>query len=158
MRKFISGTALAGLLILAACGEAEVAQNDSAPPMAIAVADGLEFTIKSVKTVEEVSRNQTFTAAPGETFVVVRYTVKNVSDQVIKARDTSKLILRDEKGRRQERDNSLSVWTTDETEADLNPDLSGPRTDIWRVASATYNPSTWLLVAETKPELTFKLQ
>lgn len=158
MKKFAFTFALTCASLIAGCGNQQSSEETDGTPLGIAVANGLQYTIKSVQNVEEVGERRTFTAGSNETFVVVRYAVKNTSDQSVDGYDIPKLVLRDHKGRTHELDQILTIWGSDEQAKDLNPDNSEDRTDIWRVAADTYNPATWQVVAETKPELAFKIK
>lgn len=163
---------------LSACGEPTspgqaanssadtVLENAVVPLATLGKADGVEITITSVKTAPEVGPSGSGARAePGETFVIVGYTLKNTAGKPLALMERPALSLIDGAGQRYAVDdlasamaNVAAITQGAGVGADLNPNTIAEEKTAWRVEAKAFDKATWRLVAATDPQLTFSLQ
>ena len=165
----------AALLLLSACGEAPTSQTTGgeavaqpeAKPVAIGQtgkADGVEITIDSVKTMNQVGPAGIGPKAePTETFVVVKYRLKNTADKPLGIAERPALSLTDASGQAYAPDDMVGAMAMDSADAasftvDLNPCVSTKAVSVWKIARAGFDKANWKVVAGTDPALSFALQ
>lgn len=159
MRK-LNTAILASAILLNACDSADdsiAATETAAAPIKVyavgesASADGMEFAITAVEERSQIGPVGVGPkAASGETFVVVRYTIKNIGskpidswnfptfelldgDRVALAKDTEATIL----------DGALN--SDGQSSSDLNPKVTAKQTAVWKVEKASFDKATWRL-------------
>lgn len=165
---------LAALLLLSACGEAPTSQatggeavaQPEAKPIAIGEtgkADGVEITIDNVKTTNQVGPAGVGPKAePTETFVVVKYRLKNTADKPLGIAERPTLSLTDADGQGFASDDMIGAMAMDSADAtsftvDLNPGVSTKVVSVWKIAKTGFDKASWRLVVNTDPVLTFAL-
>ncbi|WP_411341324.1 DUF4352 domain-containing protein [Sphingopyxis sp. J-6] len=127
--------------------------------------DGVELTITDVATPTQVgSTGHGEKAELGETFVVVRYTMKNVGSKPLTFMDRPGLTLLDAGGNGYAVDNAASITATFMTEglsgeaSDLNPNVSAKAIEVWKVDKAAFDRATWKVRLDTPSKPLFALQ
>ncbi len=169
--------ALSAALTLASCGGSEPsttnetlpAVKDSAAnqadevPIAIgktATASGVEFTLVSVSHRDRIGASHR--TAPGETFVVVRYDVKNLTNEPMARVERPEVTLRDREGRSYSDEGAAGLTLTegglDDAINDTNPNMTAHVTSVWKVDKASFDPASWTLLLGTDPQLRFALE
>ena len=159
------------LLPLAACGSSgtDPATKDQAPAVLHAIgetgkADGIEVALTSVKATNQVSDPSAVPlAGPDETYVVVKYTIKNTGSTPLEVLNRPAIDLLDANGQVFAKDDIATGVTGAVLDAqgmvnDTNPGLTVKTAAVWKVAKATYDPATWKVVVRTDPALEFKLK
>ena len=129
-------------------------------------ATGVDFTVTSISTTSQVGPAMVDgpKAEPGETFVVVGYTLKNTADKPLTFGDRPALSLVDGKGQTYAPDMPATMMAggmmTDPTgmSSDLNPNISAKTKAAWKVDKAAFDKKTWKVVVGTDPALTFALK
>ncbi|MES2095359.1 MAG: DUF4352 domain-containing protein [Pseudomonadota bacterium] len=139
-----------------------------APPIAlnkVAKAEGLEFAITRIDQRGQIGIAAAgMKAAAGETYVVARYTIKNVGTAPLTFTERPALSLVDAKGQSYPDDVSTSMMASNGLEemtgmtSDLNPNVSGKGVAVWKVDKAAFDKVTWRLVLSSSPQLTFALK
>lgn len=164
-------------LLLAGCDDTEnvsrspttegVASPAPAPVAAgeVAKANGLELTLLSVKVAKQIGVDGiTPKLGADETYVVARYSIKNISTKPMGMMEWPKLDLIDSRGASYVADDgasamALALSTADSSvSTDLNPGVSTKWITVWKIAAAGFDKKTWKVVAETDPRLTFSLE
>ncbi len=168
MRTIISATAL---LLLSACGSS----SDTTTPAAAATkiyklgetasAKGLDFTVTKVDQRSLLGAGgEGFKAEPGETFVVVYYTLKNTAGEALTLMDRPSISLTDATGHSFIKDDAGSMMEGGMMKdpsgmaSDLNPGVAAKTAAAWKVSKAAYESGQWNIVVDTNPTLTFKLK
>jgi hypothetical protein len=163
------------LVLLAGCGEAPTSQTTGgeavAQPEAKAIAigetgkaDGIEITIDSLKTVSQVGLAGVGPKAePTETFVVIKYRLKNTASKPLGIAERPALSLVDANGQAYAPDDMVGAMAMDSADAasftvDLNPGVSTKAVSVWKIAKAGFDKATWKIHAAADPLLTFALQ
>ena len=168
--------AITTLMSLAACGEpsspppgdTEQPKAAEAKPVALGTpgeAEGLRFTVMDVATPVLIGPAEVGAKAePGETFVVVSYTLKNISAKPLTMMERPGLTLINANGQSYAIDAMASPMAgamMDDMSgmvADLNPNVSAKTKAAWKVDKASFDKATWRLVVAGDPQLTFALQ
>ncbi|HEV7314898.1 DUF4352 domain-containing protein [Sphingopyxis sp.] len=157
----LNRAALAFLLTLglAACGGgddtasnavAETPTERDLPTVAIgksAKGNDLEITIKSVETQSKVGvYGMGPTLSPDETFVVVRYTIKNVGSAPVDRGNQPDIKLIDGNSQEYAEDGEAemleAIKNNDDT-GTLNPNVTYKKTAVWRLGKASFDKATW---------------
>jgi hypothetical protein len=92
-------------------------------------------------------------AEPGETFVVVRYTIKNTDTKPLDTANRPELALRDGGGQTYSEDATAGVLAAalnndiQDANGDLNPKVTAKATAIWKIDKASFDKKTWRVVA-----------
>jgi hypothetical protein len=127
--------------------------------------DGVELTITDVATPTQVGpRSVSQRAAPGETFVVVSFTMKNVGSRPLTYMDRPGLTLLDAKGNSYVLDDIASSTVGSMMEdiggmtSDLNPNVSAKAKMVWKVDKAAFDASTWKVRLDTPSQPLFALK
>lgn len=166
---------IAALLLLSACGEAPTSQTTGgeavaqpeAKPIAIGEtgkAESVEITIDSVKTMSQVGPAGIGPKAEAtETFVVIKYRLKNTGGKALGIAERPVLSLIDATGQSFAADDMVGAMAMDSADAasfslDLNPGVSTKAVLVWKIAKAGFDKATWKVIANTDPALTFALQ
>ena len=131
-----------------------------------ATAGGVQFTVTKVATPAIVGGGgSASTTMPGETFVVVDYTLKNVGGEPLLYLHRPAIKLLDGRGRAYAADDSATtkvsiVFGEDSSgaTADLNPNVSARTRGAWKVDKAAFDRGTWRLAIGTQPQLAFALK
>lgn len=171
MRTTISATAL---LLLSACEQPK--QDETAPatmqeaptptPAKVSAigefvaAPGFEFTLKSV---EEQSKpgNSPYAqpAGDGQTYVVAKFTFKNIGTKPVDKRSLPEVELVDPNGTAYSWDVVASAFAADESSMDdINPGVSRRSGMAWKVAKGAFDPAGWKVVLRSDPPVEFKLK
>lgn len=125
-----------------------------APPITYGTsgaASDMEVTVNSVEQKELIGpKGFGDEAAPGETFVVVRYTVKNLSKKPLMRPDFPGVELIDgsDQGYAEDRQAAvLEAALNDDLQSsgDLNPNVSAKLTSVWKVDRTSFDPAVWRL-------------
>ncbi|MDO7833678.1 hypothetical protein Q4610_01340 [Sphingobium sp. HBC34] len=165
----------ATLLLLSACGEAPISQTTGgeatvqpeAKPIALGEtgkAAGVEITIDTIKTMGQIGPAGIGPKAePTETFVVVKYRLKNTADKALGIAERPALSLADASGQSYAVDDMVGAMAMDSTDAasfsvDLNPGVATKAVSVWKIAKAGFDKATWKVTANTDPAMTFALQ
>ena len=85
---------------------------------------------------------------PGETFVVIRYTLKNIGTKPVERANQPDVELIDAENQEYARDNEAEVMEAiknDDNSGTLNPNITSKQTAVWRVDKAAFNRATWRL-------------
>ena len=158
MRITISATAVL-FCLLAGCGENPAGGGTSVqrterdlPTVAFGQpAKGSNLQIK-IGSVEERSKVGVYgmgpKLSPGETFVVIRYTLKNISAKPIERANQPDVELIDAKGQDYARDTESEVMEAiknGDNSGTLNPNITSKQTAVWRVDKASFSKATWRL-------------
>lgn len=104
-------------------------------------------------------------AGQGATFVVVVWTLKNISERGISGTSLpTDVYLYDASGQRYSRDFGATMAFTAANDqidsklvSDLNPGVSTTEADVFEVGSANYDPNTWKVVIEADKDVVFGL-
>lgn len=143
------------------------AEATSAAPIALGQtgsAEGVQITLNEVETLSSIGpADLGLNTQPGETFVVVRYAMKNTSTQPLEFTERPALSLVDGNGQAYSSDDIASVMIAVDVDAngltaDLNPNVSARTATVWKVDRQAFNPATWKVTASTDPTLTFALR
>ena len=139
-----------------------------APPIALGQTggkDGVELTITDVTTPTQVGTSGGGQkAAPGETFVVVIYTMKNVGSRPLAYMDRPGLTLLDASGNSYAVDDVASITASFMKEglsgeaSDLNPNVSAKALEVWKVDKAAFDKATWKVRLDTSSQPVFALK
>ncbi len=128
-------------------------------------AGAVQFTVTAVSTTGQIGPAPVGAKAePGETFVVVSYTIKNVGSATLPFVDRPGVTLVDVKGQSYEPDMSSSMMAagmmsdTSGMASDLNPNVSAKTKVAWKVDKAAFDKASWTAVTGTDPALTFALK
>lgn len=128
-------------------------------------AGGIDFTLTDVATPNQLGMSGMGPKAePGETFVVVSYTLKNTSGKPLPWTERPGLTLVDAKGQSYPADDVASTMAAslmDDSSgmtADLNPNVSAKTKSAWKVEKAAFDRGTWKLSVASDPALTFALK
>jgi hypothetical protein len=190
-------TALACAAFLSACGSnggSDAASNQAIvgmvaepSPVALGAAGegpGVTVTINSVKEQQSIGAEGFGPKTePGETFVVVRYTIKNTSTKPLSSTDRPDLALIDGAGRSYSEDTQAGILEAalnndiHNSSGDLNPNVSAKATAVWKIDKASFDRKKWRVratlggfgaalekaaswprEAKTPPPLTFSLE
>ncbi len=149
---------------LAACGssssiegtEENTAATEKAPLQRVALgkpgkAAGLELTVKSVSLTNQIGTKGFGPAAgAGETFVVVRYNIKNVGTKPIEGSDLPVVELLDSKDTvfAEDTDAAILAAALDnslQTSNTANPNVTVKLVAVWKVDKAAFDKATWRL-------------
>ncbi len=169
MRLLISAFAV---LLLSACGSpsntsATVAGTDAAPSLAVGKtgqASGVEITVTSVKQTNQVTAPSLVPlAGTDETYVLVKYTIKNTGKTPMELLNRPAIDLLDAKGQVYAKDEMATGATGAMQNAqgmvnDINPGVSAKTLAVWKVAKQGFDMGTWKIVVQTDPALEFKLK
>lgn len=169
MRTIISAIAV---LLLSACGSpsnttATATGTDATPSLAVGktgIANGVEITLTSVKQTNQVmSAKLVPLAGPQETYVVVKYTIKNTGSAPLAAMSHPELDLADPNGQVYSKDDMTTALVGAMQDAqsmasDINPGITIKSAAVWKVAKQSFDLGTWKVVARTDPALEFKLK
>ena len=169
MRTMISAIAV---LLLSACGSSsDTSTTAPAAPAKTyklgetASAKGLDFTVTKVDQRSLLGAGgEGFKAEPGETFVVVYYTLKNTAGEALTLMDRPSISLTDAEGHSFIKDDAGSMMAGGMMKdpsgmaSDLNPGVAAKTAAAWKVSKAAYGTGQWKLVVDTSPTLTFKLK
>jgi len=161
----MTNTRYAGLLLaglLTACGGSSsstpantVTETPTVEPAPIAIGKagirpGVTVTINSVKEESQIGeKGYGPEAQPGETFIVVRYTIKNTSNKPLSSLDQPDLELVDGSSQSYAEDTQASVLAAAlnndilDGGGDLNPQVTAKNTAVWKIAKAPFDKKTW---------------
>jgi DNA-directed RNA polymerase subunit RPC12/RpoP len=122
-----------------------------------------QIVIKSVKTSDKVG-NQYFNKKPasGGIFVVLNYTIKNVTDKPIGAFSTPIFQMQDSKGTNYDADIDASAYYATEAElndkvlSDLNPGITVKGADVFEISKNLYNAGGWKVYINADDDLYVK--
>ena len=154
------------LLPLSACGTSEPTAP-AAPALAVGQtgkANGIEIAVTSVKATNQVADPPAVAlAGPDETYVVVKYTIKNTGSMPLELLNRPAIDLLDAKGQVYAKDDIATGVTGAVLDAqgmvnDINPGLTVKTAAVWKVAKQGFDPATWKVVVRTDPALEFKLK
>lgn len=127
--------------------------------------DGVELTVTDVSMPTQVGSADTGAkAGPGETFVVVSYTMKNVGPKPLPYGERPKLALIDAQGNSYALDDSASFMASflmDDASgmtSDLNPNVSAKTKMAWKVDKAAFDKATWKVRLDSPSQPVFALQ
>ena len=157
--------ALAGLL--AACdGQTPSSQSTTAETSTVSAQDlprvafgkpsgsgDFELKVKSVKQRSQIGAKGIGPATEtGETFVVVRYSVKNIGKKPLSRVDLPSVELIDGAGQSYASDTEASVLEAAlnndiHSAGDINPNVSAQLTSVWKVDKASFDKAQWRLKA-----------
>lgn len=114
-------------------------------------ATGADLAIK-IASVSEQSRSGIYGMGPkagsGNTFVVVRYTMKNTSKEPVSRGDQPTVQLIDADGQSYEPDREAEALESIKNEDEigpLNPGVTTKQTAVWKVAKVSFSRKTWRL-------------
>jgi hypothetical protein len=170
---FMRGLMLSGALAVSACdgpptANGNVASPSETKPHALGKnvsAEGVDYLITSVEQRNQISAAGIGPKAEaGETFVVVRYTLKNTAKAVLPLMERADVSLVDGAGTTYARDDSASAMAITMMKdfsgmaSDLNPGVSAKMIAVWKVDRKAFDKTTWKLVVNTSPALTFALR
>lgn len=165
----------AALLLVSACGQAPTSQTTGGEataqpevkPIALGEtgkAAGVEITIDTVKTMGQIGPAGIGPKAePTETFVVIKYRLKNTADKALGIAERPTLSLADGNGQSYTVDDMVGAMAMDSADAasftvDLNPGVATKVVSVWKIAKAGFDKATWKVTANTDPAMTFALQ
>ena len=102
-------------------------------------------------------------AGPDETYVVVKYTIKNTGSTPLELLNRPAIDLQDTNGQVFAKDDIATGVTGAVLDAqgmvnDINPGLTVKTAAVWKVAKQGFDPATWKVVVRTDPALEFKLK
>lgn len=162
------------LALLSACGGEPSSQTSAGEavtetkPVALGEpgkAGGVEITIDSVKTMSQIGPvGLGPKAEPTETFVIVKYRLKNTGAKALGLMERPTLSLVDAGGQSYASDDPLGMLTLEPSEAasaggvEINPGVSIKWAGGWKIAKQGFDKATWKIVASTDPALTFALK
>lgn len=172
------------LLLLSACGQAPTSQSTGGeatnqtessgavitdipakPPVPIGQAgsgNGYEITVTSVELRNSVGRAVVNKAGPTETYVLVRYKLKNTSPRPMLSDERPIVTLLDAHGQTQAEDGAAGLMFAEDelgdAMRDMNPNVSANRASVWKIAKAGFDKATWRVSVEGDPSLSFALQ
>lgn len=164
---------LLSLALLSACGgepSSQPAGGEQPATVPIALgqtgkAEGVEITINSLKTMSQVGPAGIGPKAePTETFVVVKYRLKNTGTKALGLMERPTLSLVDAAGQSYAPDDALGLMTLDTAETasagslEINPGVSIKWAVGWKIAKQGFDKATWKIVASTEPALTFAIK
>jgi hypothetical protein len=175
MFKEMKTPALSALFgLLAACDGGTPTNTNSVAPAAAAKpvafketgkAEGVEFTVTKVDTRSQLGIAAAgMIAEPSETFVVVRYTLKNTGKSPLGFTDRPSISLMDGKGQAYQIDMPAATMATDGLaemtgmSSDLNPNVSAKSVGAWKVEKTAFDKATWKVQVGGDPEMTFALK
>lgn len=167
-------------VLLAACGsptpavtnaQAQPVPEAPAPaPSPIGIgkpgqAGGVAFTVTDVTTPKQIGYVDVGPKAEaGETFVVIAYTLKNISSRPLAPSGRPSLTLIDPNGQSYAPDETASglaalhMEGTGGFSSDLNPNVSAKNGAAWKLDASAFDLGTWRLAVATDPQLTFALK
>ncbi|WP_288287797.1 DUF4352 domain-containing protein [uncultured Sphingobium sp.] len=163
----------AALLLLSACGEPSQTTGGEATPQVetkpVALgqtgkAEGVEIIIDKVKAAGQFGpQGAAVKAGPDEILVAVTYTIKNTGGKTLGFMDRPAVKLIDPNGQSYAPDDMIAamgvgVEDMSNIAIDINPGTSGKASIGWKVAKAAFDKTTWRIVVESNPTLTFALQ
>jgi hypothetical protein len=132
---------------------------------AVGKANGLEVAVIGVETRGQLGMAAAgMKASPAETFVVVRYTLKNTGEAPMGFMDRPGISLIDAKGQTYAIDMTAATMASNGLEelngmtADLNPNVTAKNVGVWKVDKAAFDKATWKLVLASDPQLKFALK
>ena len=166
MRTIKLALSVLALLPLSACGT-PATTAPAAPALAIGEtgkANGIEIALTSVKSTNQVAEPPAVAlAGPDETYVVVKYTIKNTGSMPLEVMNRPAIDLLDANGQVFAKDDIATGVTGAVLDAqgmvnDTNPGLTVKTAAVWKVAKQGFDPSTWKVVVRTDPALEFKLK
>ena len=169
----LNSLALGLAFLLAACGgSGTTTDSNTATPAAMAPipvgkpgkATGMEITVNSVTESKMIAGDLGPKAEASETFVVIRYTLKNTATAPLGWGSRPEVTLVDGKGQMYASDTTASVTAAginndiQDAMNDLNPNVSGKSTAVWKVDKASFDRATCKLLVASDPSLTFALK
>ena len=166
MRTIKLALSVLALLPLSACGTSETTAS-AAPALAIGQtgkANGIEIAVTSVKSTNQVAEPPAVAlAGPDETYVVVKYTIKNTGSTPLELMSRPTVDLLDANGQVFAKDDIATGVIGAMLDAqgmvnDINPGLTVKTAAVWKVAKQGFDPSTWKVVVRTDPALEFKVK
>ena len=138
------------------------------PPVSLGEPGNATDVAVTVRSVEEKRRfapaGMGPEAGPAETFVIVRYAIKNTSRKPLSSVDRPAVTLVDGNGQGYSEDSQTSIVASginndiQDALADINPNVSAKVTAVWKVDKAAFDRATWKLRVATEPQLTFALK
>lgn len=163
MIRFFSALIFAALL--SACGGPDtsntsaneavaVEENKPLPLVSLGKAgseSGFEVTVKSVQQRSQIGMEGIGPATePGETFVVVQYTVKNLGAKPVDSADLPSAELIDANEQAYAEDTQASALQAALSDGmsgtgDLNPNVTARQTAVWKLEKKSFDPATWRL-------------
>ena len=169
MRTIISAIAV---LLLSACGSpsnttATTSATAAATSLAVGKtgsATGVEIAVTSVKQTNQVANAKIVPlAGPQETYVVIKYTIKNTGSAPLPAMSHPELDLVDPNGQVYSKDAMTTALVgamqgAQDMASDINPGITIKSAAVWKVAKQGFDLGTWKVVARTDPALEFKLK
>lgn len=115
-------------------------------------AEGFEFEVTDFAERNQIGLEGFGPAAsPEETFVVIRYRLKNVAKEPVDGWDFPSVDLVDASGQAYSKHNEASALEGALSEditgrGDLNPNVSAKLVTVWKVDKATFDADTWRLM------------
>lgn len=110
-------------------------------------------TVLSVKQKSQIGEPRLGPKAePGETFVVVRYTIKNTDTKPLDTANRPELALLDGGGQTYSEDTTAGVLAAalnndiQDATGDLNPNVTAKSTAVWKIDKASFDKKTWRIV------------
>lgn len=172
MRTIVLAFSTLALLPLTACGSSETnngttSEAPAAPALAIGEtgkANGIEIAVTSVKSTNQVADPSAVPlAGPDETYVVVKYTIKNTSAAPLEVQNRPTIDLLDANGQSFAKDDIATGVAGAMLDAqgmvnDINPGVTVKAAAVWKVAKQGFDLGTWKVVVRTDPALEFKLK
>lgn len=169
---------LGATLIITACGKSAATPTNNtvsvatAPTPAVSstptpipfgklgTASGVAVTVLAVGQRDRIGSSHR--TAQGETFVTIRYDVKNLTSKPMARVERPEVTLRDPQGRSYSDDGAAGLTLADgglaDAVTDTNPNMTARVTSVWKVDKASFDPSKWTMVVATDPQLTFDLK
>jgi hypothetical protein len=162
-------------LLLSACDGGNAPSNNAVAPTTTEAtsvpigrpgsATGVQFTVTKIDNRAQLGMaGAGMKAEPTETYVVVRYTLKNTGAVPLSLSDRPSISLVDAKGQSYATDMSAAAMASDGLDElngmanDINPNTSAKGVAVWKVEKAAFDNGTWKLVLPTNPQLTFSLK
>lgn len=153
--------AIGNTLLLAACGSgtptSTPVEKAEATPIALkqpGVGSDVTVTVLSVKQADHVgAAGYGPKAGPGETFVVVRYTIKNTGTKPLDSFNRPELALLDSNDQTYSEDTTAGILAAalnndaQDAGSDLNPKVTANATAVWKLDKASFDKKTWRIVA-----------
>lgn len=124
--------------------------------------EGFEITVLSVERRSSVGTAEARKAGPTETFVVIRYRLKNTMPRTMDSGERPEVVLLDGVGQANAADDASGLLFADDGLADaftgINPNVSANRAAVFKVDKASFNKASWRLAVPSDGSLTFALQ
>jgi len=163
--------ALAFVSLLAGCGSDQAPSDapSKAPEPIVVVptgkvvsVGGFEVGLASMKKRKQIGTEGIGPAAgAGETFVVARYTVRNVGAQPVDSTDFPKFELIDGNGQVFVEDDQATMLASALNDAHtgaLNPSVTAQLVSVWKVSTSSFDPAKWHLKVSFDQGLSAKAQ